>query len=361
MTVGDAARPPAPRRSVVRRTRRQVRHLRQPGGIRRAVRLRLSTQRAFVELNHDPRRCLYLAGSRRSGTSWLSEVLCERYRCRFVLEPFRHDRSVPGADWFTYGRYLDPGTAAPEVEGFVERVLAGRVRSVWSDRENRVRFVRRRLVKDVWQNTLVPWMAGRFPDLPVVYLLRHPLASASSAASMRWDLFFESMLAEAGLFAGPLRDVAGLIPDMAADPDPVVPHVLRWCIENAVLIRLLDSARVHLLFFESLVDDAPAELARIDAYLDRMGPGRFPVRGDDPASLGRASLSDYRNDSTEPGGRSGPSSADRLTRWTRELSEPTVMRCLEVVDAFGLGRVYGRDPRPLIAASDVLLSRRVPA
>ncbi|HLX87437.1 MAG TPA: hypothetical protein VKR22_03095 [Acidimicrobiales bacterium] len=358
MTVGDAARPPAPRRSVVRRTRRQIRHLRQPGGVRRAVRLRLSTQRAFVELNHDHRRCLYLAGSRRSGTSWLSEVLCERYRCRFVLEPFRHDRSVRGADWFTYGRYLAPGTSAPEVEAFVGRVLAGRVRSVWSDRENQVRFVRRRLVKDVWQNTLVPWMAGRFPDLPVVYLLRHPLASASSAASMRWDLFFESMLAETALFAGPLRDVAGLVPDMAADPDPVVPHVLRWCIENAVLTRLLDPSRTLLLFFEDLVDDAPRELARIDAYLERVGPGRFRVRGAEPASLGRSSLSDYRQESGAPG---GPSGEERLTRWTRELSDPTVARCLEVVDAFGLGRVYGRDPRPLVAATEVLGAGRVPA
>lgn len=356
MTEGDAAdRPAVPRRSLVRRTRRQVRHLRQPGGVRRAVGLRLSPQRAFFELNHDIGRCLYLAGSRRSGTSWLSEVLCERYRCRFVLEPFRFDR-VRGATWFTYGRYLEPGAAVPEAEAFVRQVLSGRVRSVWSDRENQVRFVHRRLVKDVWQNPLVPWMAERFPELPVVYLLRHPLASASSAASMRWDLFFESMLAQPALFDGPLRDVAGLVHELATDDDPVVPHVVRWCIENAVLTRLLEPDRVHVLFFESLVDDVDGQLRLIDTHLSGGGPDRFPVHRREPASADRPSLSDYRRETREASGE------DRLTRWTRELTDATVERCLEVVDAFGLGRIYGRDPRPRLAASEVLTGAgRVPA
>ena len=343
----DGDVPSPPRRSLVRRTRRRVTHLRQPGGVRRAASLRLAANRSFVELNHDPRRAVYLAGSRRSGTSWLAEILAGRYRCRFVLEPFRYDR-VPGAGWFTYGRYLAPGTPAPEVAAFVERVLSGRVRSVWSDRENAVRFARRRVVKDVWQNPLVPWIAERFPELPVVYLIRHPLAGASSAASMGWDLFFDSMLGEAELFAGPLHDVAPLVPELVADADPVVPHVARWCIENAALTRLLDPARAHVVCFEGLVDDTAGELARLDAYLARYPHGRWRPRRTAEDEHERPSLSDYRRARREASGE------DRLTMWTRELSERSVARCLEVVDAFGLGHIYGRDPRPLVAPTEVL-------
>lgn len=318
--------------------------------MRRAVSVRVSPHRAFVDVAPDYRQSLYVAGSRRSGTSWLAEMLAERYVCRFVLEPFRADR-VPGARWFTYGRYLSPDADAPDVEAFVRRVLSGRVRSVWSDRENAVRVARRRVVKDVWQNPLVPWMAGRFPDMPVVYILRHPLACASSAASMSWDLFFDALLQEKELFGGPLRDVAPMVGELVEHADPLVPHVLRWCIENATLVRLLDAERVHVVFFEDLVSDAPRELRRIDNYVAAYGARRWRARRQAPHSLGRASLSDYRQSDREAAG------ADRLTMWQRDLSQETRESCMAVVDAFGLGRIYGPGTHPQISP-DLVLARR---
>ena len=352
MTGSGGGSTPPRRTPPLAEARARLSHLRQPGGVRRAVTLRVSAHRAFVDLAPDYRRSLYLTGSRRSGTSWLAQVLSERYRCRFVLEPLRADH-VPGARWFTYGRYLDPDEAAPETRVFAERVLSGRLRSVWSDRENTVRVARRRVVKDVWQNPLVPWLARQFPEMPIVYILRHPLACASSAAGMGWDLYFESLLGERRLFAGPLADVADRVVALASDPDPVVPHVARWCVENLVLVRMLDPGRVVAVFFEDLVQDPSRELARIDRYLAGHPLGGWRVRSGTTGGLDRPSLSDYRQARREAEG------ADRLTMWTRELPAPTVDRCLEIVEAFGLGHLYGPEPGPAAHPDQILTASRL--
>jgi len=333
------------------RVGQKLRHLLEPGGLRSALQARLSTHNFFVEMNHASDRALYVAGSRRGGTTWLSEVLAEAYRCRLIQEPLRSDHAVRGARWFSFGRYLDPDDPAPDVEAFVRRVLEGRVRAVWSDRENTVRFVRRRLVKDVWQNPLVPWIARHFPDVPIIYILRHPVPSAWSLVKLGWEVYLEPMLAQPTLVDGPLANLAAVVSSHRHDEDPLVPHVLRWCIENYVLTKMLERDRVHVLYFEDLVEHPDVELARVDAYLHRFATGAWKLRRETPQALTRPSFTDYRGSATA---MDTDARARLLDGWTLSVPPDTVDRALELVKAFGLDLYYGRDVRPLVDATSVL-------
>lgn len=305
----------------------------------------------YLDLNHDPSRTLLLASSGRSGSTWLSEALSEGIGCRTIFEPLRRD-FVPLSRGVRWGQYLDPDGADPAVEDVVTKVLEGRVRSRWSDKFNTARLPRRRLVKEIRATNLLPWVAARYPDTPVVYLLRHPVACSLSAAALNWKPFLGEFYAQPSLMEGPLGPFADYVHETEAGGDLLTAHVLRWCMENFVPVNMLERGSVHVVFYEDMVADPANELSRLNAFMERFDVAWPGVTMSSSAER-RASRTNYRKTDVSGG-------ADKLARWTETLSPASLARACEIVERFGLGRVYGAGVRPLVAA-DELLSARQPA
>jgi hypothetical protein len=299
----------------------------------------------FVELNHDTAKTFLLVSSGRSGSTWLSEVLVEAFSCRMIFEPLRRDK-VTLAAGVPWGRYAEPGVADPELERVVGLILAGRVRSQWTDKFNLYRFPRRRLVKEVRATNLLPWLRDRYPDIPIIYLLRHPVPMAWSAAELRLKPYFSEYLGQPLLMDGPLAPWRELIERHIADPDPFHCHVLRWCMENSVPIRQLAPGSVHVVFYEDLVEDPHGELERLARYLSRFKVGAWDF---DPArpTVDRPSRANYR--------KTPMMSADaRLRSWVDTVPAASVERAIALVEEFGLGHVYGTSVRPGVSAEALL-------
>lgn len=317
------------------------------GALRRGRRLAGPTV-AFLDLNHDPKRTILLAGSARSGSTWLSEVLVDQLRCRFVFEPLRRDR-VALARAVRFGQYAAPDREDPELARVVGRVLTGRVRSRWSDEYNSVRLARRRMVKEIRINNLLPWLVRRYPDTPVVYLLRHPVPSARSLAQLGWPDRLPDFFGQPELMAGPLAPMAATARHWAAEGDAFRRFVLRWCLENWVPLHRLGPVEAHVVFYEDLVADSARELERLGRYL-----GRFPSFAGTrwtPATLAtaldRPSVTNYRHTDVAAG-------VARLSRWIDEEDAGAVADALGIVEAFGLGGLYGLGARPLVGPDAVL-------
>ena len=335
-------------RSRVRReaifARSAVRH---PRMLARRVRRAGSPTVAFVERNHDPARTLLLVGSRRSGTTWLAEVLVAALEARFVYEPLR-TRSVPWTRPVRPGLYVPSDHPADDaVAGVIDRVVTGRFRNRFTDKYNAVRFPRCRVVKEVRLTNLLPWIARRYPATPIVYLLRHPLASAWSVTRLGWPDNVEQLLDQVPLRDGPLASFRALITEAAASPDPLLRVVLAWCLENLVPLRCLPGGRVHVVFYENLVTDPRAELQRLGAYLDRLAPRRWRLQPVAGASFGRPSHSSRRRAGGGPPPR-------QLDAWMGQIPAERVERALSVVRGFGLDRIYGPGALPLVPPDDVL-------
>jgi len=312
---------------------------------RRARRLGSPTV-TFIERNHDPARTLLLVGSRRSGTTWLAEVLVEALQARFVYEPLR-SRSVPWTKPVRPGLYVPTGEPADEAVAMVlDRVLTGRFRNRFADKYNAVRLPRCRLVKEVRLTNLLPWIARRYPATPVVYLLRHPVPSAWSVTRLGWPDNVAQLLDQDRLRDGPLAPFRELIAETADSSDVLPRVVLAWCLENLVPIRYLSPDRVHVVLYENLVTDPLAELRRLGTYLDRLAPGRWRLRTPAGASFGRPSQSSRLR-------ASGPAPG-HLDAWLRDVPPERVRAALSVVSGFGLDRIYAGHALPLLPPEQVL-------
>lgn len=221
----------------------------------------------YVDLRHDIRDTTLVVGSGRSGSTWVAEVVNHRNEYRLVFEPFRRDR-VRKARQIRLGHYIDPSEQGHPLGPTIDALLAGKVRSWWTDRPNRRRIVSRRIVKEIRITNLVPWIRVRHPALRIVYIVRDPVGVAQSCLELGWGDNLDEFLAQEPLLAQ-FADLTPTIVRIARSEDPFQRLVLRWCLENALLLRDKPAPDVHRIVYDELRTDPSRELERLFAYLGK--------------------------------------------------------------------------------------------
>jgi hypothetical protein len=148
-----------------------------------------------------------------------------------------------------------PGSELGEDGIMLANALDGSLRSPWMDRMNRTRRATRRVVKDVRTIAVLPWIVDSFPDVPMVLLLRHPVAAAHSIIDLGW-----------------VRDPNGQLAGGLQSDDPEIRHAARqrmlidevslWSAHHGWAMSHPATARVHVVFYEDLVNQPTAEVVR---------------------------------------------------------------------------------------------------
>lgn len=281
----------------------------------------------YFDLNSDYRRSILISSSGRSGSTWLADLINYRNEYRLIFEPFRRDRSKIAA-CIPYGLYLEPGgKTGPEARA-VEAILRGRVHNTWSNWHNRRRVSHRRIIKEIRATNLMPWIRANFPELPVVYLLRHPVSVAQSWTRLGWRDFLDEFIRQEALM-NRLSSFQPVIDDVLRTGRPFERHLLRWCLENFIPLRDLQPSDAHVVFYEHLLADPQKELRHVFGYLGKTL---------EPAVLERINVA---SPLSYPDSHAKPLTDDEMTR------------ACEIVAAFGLDRVYGRSAEPRIQAGSV--------
>jgi hypothetical protein len=308
-----------------------------------AARLRYLGKELFLDRGHDPSRAALVLGSGRSGTTWIAESIARRHRSRLLFEPF-HPRL--GAIREGARLFLDPAESPPAFERSARRVLSGRARGPYIDQVRIAGLPRGRVVKDVHAANLLPWLRAHHPAVPVVYVVRHPIAA--SLSRLRSDVFHgigDYLATPAGREDAEGSPAAAWLPlyDGYRDhPEPLVRLVAEWCVENAYPLSRGDDAGVALAFYERAVLAPVDELSRLGEFCaGALGPARGAPAIDEARA---PSATDWLGGAAEAR-RSGD--WERLLGgWTSEVPRPVATRCMEVLPEFGLGWLYGEDPLP---------------
>jgi hypothetical protein len=319
-----------------------------------SLRYRASARYAYLDLHTEAEHTILVAGSRRSGTTWLGEVINYRNDRRTMFEPFHPLHS----SWARRGRlewahYSEPEFADAALFEMCTRLWSGRVRDGWVDKHNTKRIASRRLVKCVECTNLLPWIARRFPHVRMTYLVRHPFAVAESQMSMT---FQDDGLTDLDVLRHRTRlleGVYGTLPDSARarelierSSDRFENHVIRWCLENRIPMSMLDRRQAHVLFYEDLVLHTRDQLARLGHHLT--------MRFDSTAlqAARKPSRTDFRNRAKLVG--EGVDPVEFVGAWRDSVSVEDVARGLAVLEAFDLDHVYSDEVLPLLAADDLL-------
>jgi hypothetical protein len=204
-----------------------------------------------------------------------------------------------------------------------------------------------RVLKDIHSNNLLPWYRSTFPDVPVVFALRHPIAVARSR-QRHGDFYGLSRYLETDAGRAQAEDspIADWLPAYDAHrehPDELVRLVAEWCIENAYPLSRVDEERTILIYYETVVQDPVGEFGRLASFCAAaLGQGGEQL---DSQNLRAPSTKDFFG---SIGGTDGERNWNAvLSRWTTEVPAATAGRCIEVLADFGIDSHYGEDSLPL--------------
>jgi hypothetical protein len=277
----------------------------------------------YLDLGGGCRNTVLLAGCARSGSTWVSDLINYDNAYRYVFEPFRNDRAEV-CRIFEGRQYLRPDAAEPRYYEASVQVLTGRLRQRWSDKHNAKLIARRRLVKAIRANLMLKWLRVRFPELRMLLLLRHPLAVASSKLKLNWPADLDTFLRQDDLMRTHLEPFRDLL---TGDLSPFEEQVLFWCVEHYVPLRELDSGDAEIFFYERFCTEPEREIARLFAF------------------LGRGSVSDAMRVLARPSStttnQAAISTGESLTHaWERHITEEQRRAAREMLDRFGLHRLY---------------------
>lgn len=279
--------------------------------------LRLTTHRsAGIE------QTLVVAGSPRSGTTWLAELVSALPGAAVLFEPLQSNE-VPEARQcgFHRGTCLVPGQVDDAKQQYLERALRGEVRNAWTvSRISLWEAARHRfwIVKFVHANLLLGWLCERFPVRPPALIIRHPCSVVASQLKM-WQAhcWREEELQEVLALRPEFRPlVEGL-------QTPAQRLAALWCIEQSGPLSLPRPWPFRLVCYERLVRGGADELERL------LTGWELPLTAAAVERLGVASTTTQRDSHLLRRG-------DPLAAWRKKLNRSQIAEILEVVAAFGL-------------------------
>jgi len=293
-----------------------------------------------IDWNHDLKNSVFVAGSGRAGTTWLAEIVNADNSFRDIFEPFNPTK-VPLVKHFHRRQYLRPTDDDPRYLEPARAVFSGMLRSDWTDQLNRRIFCSKRLIKEIRTNLMLKWIRDHFPEMPIVFLLRHPCAVAISRLAKGWNSFYglKDLLSQDLLIWDHLKP---FMPIITADRSDFEQHVLVWCIENYVPVRTLHKNDALVVFYENLCLQPETEVKRLADYLKVQCPELMMRRVSVPSSQARK-------------GESAIVLGENLvSSWKNAVNQDMLDQAHSLLTLFGLERFYGRDPLPLLDSNDVL-------
>lgn len=291
-----------------------------------------------------PATSIILAGSGRSGTTWITDVLCALPGVQQIFEPLfplwnERVRQITGwdkRDPYLRSIYLRPEEEDPDWEDLWRRILSGGFRNYWTDYERTSWFPHRFLVKEVRANLMLGWLYRKFQPR-IVYLLRHPCAVVYSrlAAPQPWHAEVRDILKQENLVEDYLKP---WVAEIERETDLLGAHAVWWAVENRVALNQLQGIPHALLFYEDLVMRPRAVL---ESLLPPLGVERIPQKVfnllPQPSRMSNHSLA-YRD------------AQDRLSRWQISFSVEEQKRILSWAARLGV-EAYDAEPYPRLTSS----------
>ncbi len=292
-------------------------------------------RRLYRDRERDAHRSIFVAGTGRSGTTWLADIIASQLTGRVLFEPF-HSRYVQAYRRFNYFQYLRSDAVNPELRSYCEKVFTGQIRHAWIDREVAHLRPRYRVIKEIRANLFLKWARNQFPGIPFLFVIRHPCAVVLSRMELGWatDGDIEAFLSQPKLVTDFLADKVELI---RGAQSPEAKHAIIWCISNLVPIKQFQGDALNVVFYENLCTQPEMEIPRIFGVIKKNYRASVFARTDDPSITTTSASAVLRGE-------------NKVNRWQRELSGKQIETILSVVESFGLDFLYGDKAVPLVTA-----------
>ena len=286
---------------------------------------------------NDYRTSLFLAGSGRSGTTWLEEIINYDNSFRIMFEPFYPEKVDILKRWHSF-QYLPPDNSDLIYFEPAEKILSGRIRNKWIDKYNKKIFSNKRVIKDIRANLFLYWIKNNFPEIPIILIMRHPCAVANSKLQGNWDHQINFFMSQPDLMRDFLQPVKHEIPNLKSNFEK---HIFSWCVENYVPLKQFHEDELFVIFYENLCVRPEEEIKDLFAYIGKDYDSKIMKQVFEP--------------SLESSNRSAiVTGSDLVSAWRKKISDDQVGRALEILSLFGLDRIYGDNNMPFVNGKKAL-------
>ena len=331
--------------------------------------------KVMVDDSNDWRDTLFVSTGGRTGGTWVSQLINFDLSYRLMFEPASREYLMVPPELLPMLRdnrlqYIRPDSTDPELIRRAENVITGRYRQGLTDQYNytpRIVF-KKRLIKETKSNLYSKWLFRRFPGMPIIVLLRHPI----SAIMSRQPEYFDLPPAERDATDNvekrtrDYRDLTLGQPDLMHDfLEPFRPviesattvfeqRMVVWCIQTYVPLHQFVPGEIHLAFYEDFCIDPVKQMRRLREFLktglrdDEVE--RIRTRSRKPSStLHRTAIHGFREPSEIEG-------YEQIAKWTKRVQPDEQRAAAEILRAFGLDGVYSAtDPVPDFAGAATLM------
>ncbi len=279
--------------------------------------------------NPDHRAAILLAGSGRSGTTWVSRnIINYNNEYRYMFEPF-HPARVAEVSHFRNRQYIRPDNKDEKYLNAARAIFTGQVRNKWTDRHNTKFVSDKRLIKDIRVNLALKWIQNNFPGMPIILLFRHPCAVASSEIQQKWLTWTDELAAQPELMEDYLYPFSKQIHEAK---DVFDKHVFLWCMENYVALKQFRKGEIHLAFYENFCVNPHDEIKKMFDFLGKKNGSAEEVNLDKSASKGFHTRH--------------PDKESLINGWRKHVTEDQTNRAMEILSLFGLDKIYTKDLMP---------------
>jgi hypothetical protein len=294
----------------------------------------------FLDLG-DYSRTVFLAGTGRSGTTWIQEIINHNNTYRIMFEPFHSQKIELIKNWH-YRQYIRSDDLDEKFLKPASAILSGNIRHEWIDAHNRKLVARKRLIKDIRAQLFLKWMKQNFPEIPIIFLIRHPCAVANSRLKLKWQTHLPVYLAQEHLkadFLNPFRE------DIENAGDQFEKHIFSWCIENYIPLGQFSRGDILLLFYENLCTRPHEEIKSIFSFIGDNFSSKSLNLIHRPSALSR------KESAINTG-------ADLIDSWRKNINADMIKRALRICTLFGMNALYGESSLPLLDGDEALKAIR---
>ncbi len=305
--------------------------------------LRYRLKAPFLDIGR-PDDSILLTGMGRSGTTWAANIINHDRQHRVLFEPF-FPSLVKEATRFKYIQYMNPDDSSPGKTRDALKILNGRVRSQWVDKENSGLLYHSRIIKDIRTNLMAAWLKSIAPQLPVILMIRHPLQVAESWRTLGWgtQALGEKTDLEIIMSQKPLLDDYPELTEIQKkiDPDNYLDMVVfLWGVYHYVPLRQFQRQNFFLLFYEQLLLEPEQTCKKLFTFINK------------PFTWTRVQQAFARESSTNFQNRDMRDDRERLLDgWKSHWTGQEIERATDLLKMFDLHTLYSKEGLPDLMAS----------
>ena len=278
---------------------------------------------------------IIIAGVGRSGTTLLAETINYDNKFRLMFEPFNKYK-VKALSEMNYRLYIPHLNNNIKLKEKYYKILSGDIRNKWVDQYNKKYFCVNRIIKEIRINQNLKWIKINFPEIPIVYIIRHPCAVTLSKLRLNWDDHLFEYISQVELVNDHLKPYIHIINSAKTAYEK---HLIMWCIENSIVLNSFKKEEIFIIFYEYLITDPVKSIKKLYKHLN--------------LNFNNKIIDTLSKPSLQANPQSAISRAKNIINdWTNYVDDKQKQYTKNILNEYNLDLLYTLDPFPSINEND---------